>query len=136
MSVSGLHHLNVRTTPEKLEATREFYEEFMDLKVGPRPNFRFGGYWMYVGDHPLVHISIREPLGKKPEPDGDYGFGHIAFASKGLRRLTDKLEAKGIAYEERPTPDETLMQVFFDDPNGVMVEMVFDIAEARSAAAE
>lgn len=136
MLVSGLHHLNVRTTPDRLEATREFYEEFMDLKVGPRPDFRFGGYWMYVGNHPLVHISTRDPLGKAPEPDGDYGFGHIAFAATGFQRLKEKLETRGVSYEERPTPDDTLMQVFFDDPNGVLVEMVFDIAEARSAAAE
>jgi hypothetical protein len=26
--------------------------------------------------------------------------------------------------------------VFFSDPNGVLVEMVFDIAETQSAAAE
>ena len=108
----------------------------MDLEVGPRPNFRFGGYWMYVGDHPLVHISTRDPLGKNPEPDGDYGFGHIAFAAKGLDRLKEKLEKKGLDYEERPTPDNALLQVFFDDPNGVLVEMVFDIAEAQPEAAE
>ena len=136
MEVAGLHHLNVRTTPERLEETREFYEYYLGLKVGPRPNFRFGGYWMYVGNHPLVHISTRDPLGKAPEPDGDYGFGHIAFDCKGLDSLKEKLDAKGVTYEERPTPDNSLMQVFFHDPNDVMVEMVFDIAEARPAAAE
>lgn len=136
MQVSGLHHLNVRTSPEKLEATREFYEYYMDLKVGPRPDFQFGGYWMYVGDHPLVHISTRDPKGRIPQADTDYGFGHIAFDCKGLETLKEKLDSKGVDYQERPTPDNTLMQVFFDDPNGVLVEMVFDIAETQSAAAE
>lgn len=136
MQVSGLHHLNVRTTPEKLEATRDFYEYYMDLKVGPRPNFPFGGYWMYAGDHPLVHISNRDPKGRDPKPDSDYGFGHIAFNCKGIGRLKKKLASKGVRYEERPTPDNTLIQIFFDDPNGVLIEMVFDIAETQSAAAE
>jgi catechol 2,3-dioxygenase-like lactoylglutathione lyase family enzyme len=136
MQVSGLHHLNVRTTPEKLEETREFYEYYMDLSVGPRPDFPFGGYWMYVGDHPLVHISIREPKGLGAKAESDFGFGHIAFDCKGMYTLKEKLDSKGVKYEERPTPDNTLMQIFFDDPNGVLVEMVFDIAEAQSAAAE
>ncbi len=136
MQVSGLHHLNIRTTPKKLEETREFYEYYMDLKVGPRPNFRFGGYWMYVGDHPLVHISTRDPKGLSPEADSDYGFGHIAFDCKGFDTLKEKLDSQKIDYEERPTPDNTLMQVFFDDPNGVLIEMVFDIAEIQSAAAQ
>ena len=92
MQVRGLHHLNVRTTPEKLEETREFYEYYMGLKVGPRPQFRFGGYWMYVEDHPLVHISTSEPQGVEPAENTDYGFGHIAFDCKGLQILKEKLE--------------------------------------------
>ena len=105
MQVSGLHHLNIRTTPEKVEETREFYEYYMDLKVGPRPDFPFGGYWMDVGDHPPVHISIRDPKGRSPQADGDYGFGHIAFDCQGLDTLKEKLASKGVEYEERPTPD-------------------------------
>ena len=136
MQVRGLHHLNVRTTPEKLEETREFYEYYMALKVGPRPQFRFGGYWMYVEDHPLVHISTSEPQGVEPAENTDYGFGHIAFDCKGLQILKEKLENSGVEYDERPTPDNTLNQVFFPDPNGVLVEMVFDIAETQAAAAE
>lgn len=136
MQVRGLHHLNVRTTPEKLEETREFYEYYMGLKVGPRPQFRFGGYWMYVEDHPLVHISTSEPQGVEPAENTDYGFGHIAFDCKGLQVLKAKLEKNGVEFDERPTPDNTLNQVFFPDPNGVLVEMVFDIAETQAAAAE
>lgn len=136
MQVSGLHHLNVRTTPEKLEETRKFYEYFMDMTVGPRPDFPFGGYWMYVSDHPLVHISIRDPKGRIPQAETDYGFGHIAFDCQGLDSLKAKLEKKAVDFEERPTPDNTLFQIFFKDPNGVLVEMVFDIAETQSAAAE
>lgn len=136
MNVSGLHHLNIRTTPEKVEATREFYEYFLDLKVGPRPDFPFGGYWMYVEEHPVVHISIRDPKGKALQETSDFGFGHIAFDCKGLDGLKEKLNSKGMSYEERPTPDNSLFQVFFSDPNGVLIEMVFDIAETQSAAAE
>jgi catechol 2,3-dioxygenase-like lactoylglutathione lyase family enzyme len=137
MAAAGLHHINVRTTPELLETTRAFYEDFLGYKVGPRPPFRSGGYWMYDGDHPWVHISTTTPGAGKPrlQPDNlDAGFGHIAHYGGDYRALKRKLEKRGMEYDERPTPDETLMQVFFSDPNGVRVEAVFPIGEARSAA--
>jgi catechol 2,3-dioxygenase-like lactoylglutathione lyase family enzyme len=137
MAVSALNHLNVRTTPENMEATREFYEEFMGLKPGYRPNFTFPGYWMYAGDHPLVHISTRPPKGTGPtQPDDlDGGFGHIAFYATGLAETKAKLDAKGLSYEERPTPDEGVFQLFTRDPNEVIVEFCFPIEESKGAQA-
>jgi catechol 2,3-dioxygenase-like lactoylglutathione lyase family enzyme len=137
-NVTGLNHVNVRCTPDNMEATREFYEDLMDLKPGYRPNFTFPGYWMYAGDHPLVHISTRPPKGtsaSQPE-DLDGGFGHIAFWATGLAETKAKLDAKGLKYEERPTPDEGVFQLFTNDPNGVIVEFCFPIAEGKLAAAE
>ena len=32
------------------------------LAPGPRPNFSFGGAWMYCGDRPAVHLVERERL--------------------------------------------------------------------------
>jgi len=137
MAVSALDHLNVRTTPEKLEATKAFYEEFLGLTEGYRPAFRFPGHWMYAGDHPLVHISTRDPKGtgdSEPE-DLDGGFGHIAFSATGLAELKRKLDARGLEYEERPTPDQGVFQLFCRDPNNVIVEFCFPMAEAESAEA-
>lgn len=138
MAVSALNHLNIRTTPEKLEATKAFYEEFLGLTEGYRPDFRFPGYWMYASsDHPLVHISTRDPKGTgdvQPE-DLDGGFGHIAFSATGLIELKQKLDAKGLSYEERPTPDQGVFQLFTRDPNDVIVEFCFPMEEAESAQA-
>ena len=133
MTATGLHHLNVRCTKDKLEATRAFYERYLGLKVGPRPPFRDHGYWMYHQDHPWVHISIADKASKGVS-NRDAGFGHIAFYGTDYRGLMKMLESDAIKYDERPSPDDRLMQVFFPDPNGVMVEMVYPIADAQAAA--
>ena len=135
MPVSDLNHLNIRCKPEKMQATKEFYEEFLGLKEGYRPDFTFPGHWMYVGDHPLVHISTRPPKGTgegQPE-DLDAGFGHIAFSATGLADVKAKLDAKGMSYEERPTPDQGVFQLFTHDPNDVLVEFCFPMDEAPDA---
>ena len=62
-------------------------------------------------------------------------FGHIAFDSTGYQDFKDLLADKGMKYEEHPTPDKDMMQIFFPDPNGVVVEMVFAMAEVEAAKA-
>ena len=63
----------------------------------------------------------------------DAGFGHIAFDATGYLDFKSLLAEKNIKYDEHPTPDKDLMQIFFPDPNGVVVEMVFDMAEVEAA---
>lgn len=131
MTATALHHLNICCTPENLEATRAFYERYLGLEPGPRPPFREFGYWLYHDGHPWVHISTRPKI---VQDDGRTGFGHIAFHGKGYASLKKRLAEDGISYEERPSPDNRLMQVFFHDPNGVMLELVYPISVARRAA--
>ena len=129
MPVSCLHHINIRTTD--LKATQTFYEDIVGLKVGPRPDFAGAGIWLYVDDHPWVHVSMAETADNNPERDE--GFGHIAFETSSLKELTDKLVAKGIEYQLRSSPDRELAQLFFLDPSGVHLEFTcpMTIADAE-----
>lgn len=131
MAVNALNHVNIRCRPDRMDETMEFYRDFLGLEVGYRPDFSFPGYWMYSGDQPLVHISSRPPKGRHDgQPDDmDAGFGHIAFSATGLADVKAKLDAKGLKYIERPTPDEGIYQLFTHDPNDVMVEFCFPIDE-------
>ena len=137
LKISRLHHLNIRSTPKKLDKTRDFYRDILGLEEGYRPAFRGPGYWMWKDGHPWVHIST---TGHKDNPilqpeSMDAGFGHIAFDSSGYQEFKDLLAEKNIEYEEHPTPDKDLMQIFFPDPNGVVCEMVFEMAEVDAAKA-
>ncbi len=136
MTVSGLHHINIRTT--KLEETRQFYEDIVGLEIGYRPEFPGPGYWFYKDGHPWVHVSTPRSGGTDmTQPQNpDNGFGHIAFAGTDIEGIKKKLEDRGIEYDQHPTPDNRVMQIFCDDPNGILVEFAFDMADVKSEAAE
>ena len=54
MSLDRMDHFSIRTV--KLEETREFHENVMDLKVGDHPPLPFPGYWLYLGDDAVIHL--------------------------------------------------------------------------------
>lgn len=128
MAVSGLHHVNIRTTD--LDETRKFYEDIVGLHVGTRPDFAGDGIWLYAGAHPWVHVSVADAADN--DRGREEGFGHIAFAASGMKELTDKLEANGIKYELRASPGRELAQLFFHDPSGVHLEFTCPLVIADS----
>jgi catechol 2,3-dioxygenase-like lactoylglutathione lyase family enzyme len=59
VSVGVLDHFNIRT--RKLDDTVRFYEDFLGLEKGARPNFAFPGAWMYSEGKPVVHLVDIRP---------------------------------------------------------------------------
>ena len=63
MEISKLAHYSIRTTD--LEASRRFYTEIMQFRVGFRPPFGFPGLWLYFDDDEsefgVVHIIGTDP---------------------------------------------------------------------------
>ena len=57
MPVEMLEHYTIRCT--SLERTRDFYRDVLGLVVGDRPKFPFKGYWLYLGDQPIIHMQNR-----------------------------------------------------------------------------
>lgn len=128
MSVQGMNHFTVLS--DNLEETKKFYCDLLGFEVGPRPNFRFPGYWLYVGDQPILHVIHRDQLNEVRAGVID----HMAFTATDLPGTAAKLEKAGIKYELRRLPLESvrggLWQLFFDDPHGGKVEFDFDKDEA------
>ena len=128
MSVQGMNHFTVLS--DDLEATKKFYCNLLGFEVGPRPNFRFPGYWLYVGDQPILHVIHRDQLNEVRAGVID----HMAFTATDLPGTVAKLEKAKIKYELRRLPLESvrggLWQLFFDDPHGGKVEFDFDKDEA------
>ncbi len=135
MTVSGLHHINIRTTD--LAETQKFYEDIIGLHVGPRPPFPGAGIWLYAegGDHPWVHISMADNAnGVASGPDE--GFGHIAFSVAQMKPLLDKLESNGIEYDLHASAGREWAQLFFYDPSGVYLEFTCAMADAEGEGLE
>lgn len=127
MSVTGVDHYNVVVAD--LERARRFYADVLGLREGDRPPFAQPGAWMYVGDQALLHLStLRTPRTVKSD-----AFDHIALAASDLAAMRSTLRAHGIRFEEFAVPERDVHQVFFRDPDGCEIELVFRGEEARAA---
>ncbi len=130
MPIQGFAHINVSTSD--LERSRRFYAEILGLEDGYRPQFGRNGAWMYLGDQPIVHISTsRSPLPPNGKTDA---FDHIALWTKDIDYYRNLLKTHNIKFAEFGVPETFQYQLFFKDPDGTEIELIFSGEEARLAA--
>ncbi len=118
MEVIGLDHAAIKTA--RLEETRRFFEETLRLRVGPRPDFDFPGYWLYAGDRDLVHLVETEDA---KGPSKAASINHFALRVADIDAAAAELRARGVAFERDDTPGGELRQLYITDPNGVRIEL-------------
>jgi catechol 2,3-dioxygenase-like lactoylglutathione lyase family enzyme len=135
LGVSELEHVLVLS--DDIEAAREFYERAVGLRTGDRPTLEFPGYWLYAGGAPCLHIADREAyrahaatlglsVGERPGGVGgsrSAPVDHIAFRASDYDAVTARLAAAGIAPVRNDVPGGGPRQLFFDDPDGLRVEI-------------
>jgi catechol 2,3-dioxygenase-like lactoylglutathione lyase family enzyme len=117
-----LDHINIRAPAELLQREKRFFCDIIGLREGPRPAFRSKGYWLYADDRPIVHLSQRPltvPAGQKGHLD------HVAFRSRGLHALLDRLDSAGIDYRTDYLDELRLTQVFLQSPSATGIEVNF-----------
>src|SRR5688572_697905 len=131
MAVERLDHINVNTT--QLEKLKAFYSDVLDMAPDPRPNFSFGGAWMYCGGRPTVHLVERGQL----EPvRGDLKLQHFAFAARGLGEFLARLKQLDVPYRVGILDDFEICQINLTDPDGNHLHVDFPAAEARELGVE
>lgn len=126
MSVGLLDHFNIRT--RNLADTIRFYEDILGLQNGERPNFNFPGAWMYSEGRAVVHLVDISPIAEAQKPDSGV-VHHVAFVSHDFKGMKQRLAAKGVWYDTREVPGGALWQIFVRDPNGVMIELNYEMAK-------
>ena len=126
MPLTRLDHVNVRTS--NLAAMVDWYRDVLGMAEGWRPQFPFPGAWMYLGDHPCVHL-----VGTSGEPgagsEGDLKLEHFAFQASGMAEFEARLHANGVRYERRDVPGTSLRQYNVWDPDGNHIHIDFDTAK-------
>ena len=117
-----------------IEKTKDFYCDGLGMQVGFRPELAFPGYWVYLGDIPVVHIAdhaayidwthqIGIPISSGPPGTG--ALDHVAFNCEDYDKVRRSLEAKGFELSCNEIPDIGLRQIFLADPNGLGIELNF-----------
>lgn len=126
MAVDMLQHVNIRV--RDLEASKAFYVGAVGLRVGPRPPVASAGYWLYLGDQPVIHL-VHVPSEQKPA-EGSGAVDHIAFRGIDFESAKRRFAALGIPFREALIPRDGTRQLFVHDPDGVRIELNFDPVQA------
>ena len=123
MEVNTIDHVNVET--DNVDRSAKFYREVIGLKEGPRPDFDRPGFWMYAGDKPVVHIIKTAQNNKMLTGSKDASISHFALQIKNLKNARDHLESLGVKYNILQVPGTEIGQLFLEDPEGVLIELIY-----------
>ena len=131
---------------EDLEASKDWYVRVLGLEVGPHPDFKFPVYWLYANGAPVLHMSeggknVSENrlkyLGQESQDTNGSGvIDHVAYKATGLKDMIVHLDAEGVAYTKRQVDAEGSFQLFLKGPDGVKIELNFNVAEAAGIEPE
>jgi catechol 2,3-dioxygenase-like lactoylglutathione lyase family enzyme len=130
--VSELEHVLVLS--DDVDAARHFYESALGLTAGDRPPLQFSGYWLYADGVACLHIADRASyrahaatlglsVGERVSDPGTAPVDHIAFNASDYEAVTARLASAGIKPVRNNVPGGGPRQLFFDDPEGLRVEI-------------
>jgi catechol-2,3-dioxygenase len=122
--IEGINHYNLRADEKTIEVLKEFYIEIVGLKLGHRPPFKNGGYWLYANQKDVLHLSFSKN-GIVNELNVNSTFDHMAFTCLDENMYIDLLTKKNIKFSIREVPEIGTRQIFFKDPAGNGIELIF-----------
>lgn len=125
--IRGLDHVNLRTAD--LDRAVEWYRRVLGLTRGPRPDFHFGGAWLYAGDQPIIHLV--EVASTEGYNAGPVTLEHFALKASGYKAFRERLTTDGIAFEkgELNSKAAQVIQVNIHDPDGNHIHVDFPLSE-------
>jgi len=122
--ICGINHYNLRAAQEIIEKLKNFYIEIVGLKLGHRPPFKNGGYWLYANEKDVLHLSFSKN-GIANELNVASTFDHMAFTAENEMDHIKVLKENNIDFITREVPEIGTRQIFFKDPAGNGIELIF-----------
>jgi catechol 2,3-dioxygenase-like lactoylglutathione lyase family enzyme len=124
MPILGFNHYNIRAERSTMELLKVFYRDVIGLTLGDRPNLSSFGYWLYIGNKDILHLSEAKPEEGRQENVATT-FDHIAFTATDYFGTLERLDQLGVEYKTREIQSLGQKQVFLRDPAGNGIELNF-----------
>ena len=122
--INGIDHYNLRSDERMIETLKNFYINIVGLKLGYRPPFKSKGYWLYAKEKDVLHLSSSKD-NIKNLINIDSTLDHVSFSANDKSFLMETLEKNNIVFKERYIPEINIDQLFFKDPAGNGIELIF-----------
>ncbi|EGA68397.1 hypothetical protein VISI1226_08959 [Vibrio sinaloensis DSM 21326] len=134
MPIQAIDHFTLRVSDT--ERSINFYQEVVGLHLGERPAFNFPGYWLYASGQPILHLvaqtqsaadeNLQRYLGQREQASGSGVVDHISLRGSDYQAMKQRLiEVEGGEFQQRLVPELKQRQLFFVDPDGVTIEIIF-----------
>lgn len=129
--MTGLFHNAIRAGD--LQTTRNFYTRFLGMLIDERrPAMDVPGFWLRAAipnSEALIHVFG----GRDAEIDGRIPTGggavhHLSLYCKDYRAIRRRLDEYRLTWRGQDAPVRGMLQIFVHDPNGVLLELTFDVA--------
>ena len=124
MPVTALSHFNIRAPRPLLDELRDFYVDVVGLRPGFRPPFQRFGYWLYAGDSDVLHLTEAD-RSERQVLDVLTTLDHVALKCTGRASYEAALSRHRVHYKVASVSQTHQVQLFFDDPAGNGVELIF-----------
>ncbi|WP_339731315.1 VOC family protein [uncultured Gimesia sp.] len=124
IQVQSFDHITL--VVKDLEASRQFYVDFLGMEHVPRPGFSFEGHWFQIGDQQIHLILEHDQSGKAGnlDPEQNTRTHHFAFQVNDAKQAYEKALSREIPIVSPPKsrPDGAT-QTFVNDPDGHIIEL-------------
>jgi glyoxylase I family protein len=115
-----LHHVSFAT--KDLQASRAFFTGVLGLAEIERPGFTFPGAWYALGDRQLHIIENRDSGGAETARLSRND--HLALEVADVNAVRETLRRHGVVYQEGGNRQLGMEQIFCQDPDGHVIELV------------
>lgn len=130
MKINALDHVNIIT--DDLHGTARFFVELfgLDVRDPPAPLKPDLAQWLYDdAGRAIFHINatVMQQAFARPTPAGRVtgAIHHVALNCSGHDGFVRRLEERGIEFKLNELDSIGLRQIFFHEPNGVLLELNF-----------
>jgi len=133
MPLVDLHHVAIRTSD--VAASEAFYADVLGMQRVERPAFDFPGAWLQMGETMFHLMGGYAALDENGEPcHGGAAVDHLALNARDFDAMKARLEAAGLRVSENAITAFGIWQLFVRDPDGVLIELNFKVADEPEGA--